>query len=317
MIQLSIIIVTWNAKKYVTECLDSLQAYSNNPNAEIIVVDNASTDGTPELVRDSYPGVTLIRNEENLGFAKGNNVGIRRGTGEYVLLINSDVHVLDNCIKQIVEYMKQNPRIGLLGPKMLGADRKSYRSYMGAPTLWRAFCRALALDVLFPNSRIFGGFLMPYFKRDQVAEVDVLNGWFWAARRDALNQVGLLDETFFMYGEDIDWCIRFRQAGWKVVYYPKAESIHYGGASSSKAPLRFYIEMQKANYQYWQKHYGRASQISYMFITWLEHVMRVAGHSLLFILGKKRPEAAYKAKRSLACVEWVMGIRYRSGRDAR
>ena len=183
MIQLSIIIVTWNAKKYVAECLDSLQAFSNNPNAEIIVVDNASTDGTPELVRDSYPGVTLIRNEGNLGFAKGNNVGIRRSTGEYVLLINSDVHVLDHCIEQIVEYMKQNPQVGLLGPKMLGADRKSYRSYMGAPTLWRAFCRALALDVVFPNSRIFGGFLMPYFKRDQVAEVDVLNGWFWAARR--------------------------------------------------------------------------------------------------------------------------------------
>src|SRR5258708_28427908 len=118
MIQLSIIIVTWNAKKYVTECLDSLQAYTNNPNAEIIVVDNASTDGTPELVRDSYPGVTLIRNEENLGFAKANNIGIRKSTGEYVCLINSDVHVLDGCVEKVVEYMKQDSRIGLLGPKM-------------------------------------------------------------------------------------------------------------------------------------------------------------------------------------------------------
>jgi GT2 family glycosyltransferase len=317
MIQISIVIVTWNAKKYAAECLDSLQACINDPEAEVIVVDNASTDGTPELVRDSYPGVTLIRNDENLGFAKANNIGIRRSTGEYVCLINSDVHVLDGCIEQAVEYMKQDSRIGLLGPKMLGADKKAYRSYMGAPTLWRCFCRALALDVLFPNSKLFGGFLMPYLKRDRIAEVDVLNGWFWVTRREALNQVGLLDETFFMYGEDIDWCIRFRKAGWKVVYFPNAESIHYGGASSSKAPLRFYIEMQKANYQYWKKHYGRASQVAYLFLIWIEQAMRLAGHTLMRLAGKRRPDASYKAKRSMACICWIMGFRYRSGGDAR
>jgi GT2 family glycosyltransferase len=317
MIQTSIVIVTWNAKKYVAECLDSLQPCINDPEAEVIVVDNASTDGTPELVRDSYPGVTLIRNEENLGFAKANNIGIRISTGEYVCLINSDVHVLDGCVEKVVAYMKQEPRIGLLGPKMLGADRKANRSYMGAPTLWRCFCRALALDVLFPNSKLFGGFLMPYLKRDRIAEVDVLNGWFWVTRREALNQVGLLDEMFFMYGEDIDWCIRFRKAGWKVVYFPDAESIHYGGASSSKAPLRFYIEMQKANYQYWKKHYGRASQVTYLFLIWIEQAMRLAGHTLMRLVGKKNPDASYKAQRSMACMCWIMGFRYRSGGDAR
>src|SRR5580700_3233473 len=135
MIRISIVIVTWNGKRYAAECLDSLQAYINDPSVEVIVVDNASTDGTPELVRDSYPGVILIRNEKNLGFAKGNNVGIQRSTGEHVCLINSDVRVHDGCIERLVDYMEQNPRIGLLGPKMMGADGKAYRSYMGAPTL--------------------------------------------------------------------------------------------------------------------------------------------------------------------------------------
>jgi GT2 family glycosyltransferase len=317
MIRLSIVIVTWNAKKYVAECLESLQAYANDPSVEIIVVDNASIDGTPELVRDSHPTVTLVRKDENLGFAKANNVGIRMSKGEYVFLINSDVHVLDGCIETILEHMKQNPKIGLLGPKMLGADRKAYRSYMGAPTVWNSFCRALALDVLFPNSKLFGGYLMPYFKRDHIAEVDVVNGWFWATRKEALDQVGLLDETFFMYGEDMDWCKRFREAGWKVVYYPDAESIHYGGASSSKAPIRFYIEKEKANYQYMKKHYGRVSQLAYLGVIWIAQVVRLAGLSFLFLAGKKQSDTSYKAQRSVACMRWIMGFRYQGGGDAR
>jgi GT2 family glycosyltransferase len=317
MINISIVIVTWNAKKYVAECLDSLQASINDQRAEVIVVDNASTDGTPELVRDSYPHVTLIRNEGNVGFAKGNNVGIRRSSGEFIFLINSDVHVLDGCLEKIMEYLKEDPRIGLLGPKMLGADGKSYRSFMGAPTLWRCFCRAIALDVLFSNCKGFGGLLMPYFKMDHVAEVDVVNGWFWVTRRDALDQVGLLDESFFMYGEDIDWCKRFREAGWKVVYFPNTESIHYGGASSSEAPIRFYIEMQKANYQYWKKHYGRASQLGYLLISCLDQVIRMAGYTLLLFAGKRRSEASFKVKRSLACIGWIMGFRRESGGEAR
>ncbi len=317
MKKISIVIVTWNAKKYVAECLDSLRSYIDDPGSEIILVDNASTDGTPELVRDSYPGVILIRNEQNLGFATANNIGLRRTTGEYICLINSDVHVLDGCIEKCVQYLEKEPSIGLLGPKMLGADRKSYRSYMGAPTLWRSFCRSLKLDVMFPQSKLFSGFLMSYFKRDHIAEVDVVNGWFWVTRRQALDQVGLLDETFFIYGEDIDWCKRFHQAGWKVVYFPDAESIHYGGASSSKAPLRFYMEMQKANYQYWKKYYGRPSQLLYLSMNWMEQAVRLAGQAVLVVAGKSRSDASFKVRRSVACMCWIMGLRYRSGGDAR
>jgi GT2 family glycosyltransferase len=310
MKSVSIVIVTWNCKKYLKECLDSLAEQRREPQTEIIIVDNASTDGSPELVRDSYPEVTLIRSSENLGFTKGNNVGIRKCSGEYVLLINPDVNVLDGCIHKMLDYMEKNPRIGLLGPRMLGADGKSDRSYMGAPTLWNLFCRALALDALFPKSKLFGGFLMFYFDRSRIAEVDILNGWFWATRREALDEVGLLDENLFMYGDDLDWSKRFRDAGWKVVYFPEAEAIHYGGGTTARAPLRFAVEMQKANFQYWQKNYGKVSQFAYRSIIALHQLIRMIAYSLLFLNPMtNREDAGAKLRRSRACFQWAIGYR--------
>jgi len=309
---LSIIIVTWNGKQYVEECLNSLGAYSQDPGVEIIVVDNASWDGTFEFVRDTYQTVRLIQNTENLGFAKANNIGIRASSGQFVCLINSDVRVFEGCIDKMHFYMCNNPQIGLVGPRMLGPDGKSYRSYMGMPTLWRMFCRALALDVLFPRSKVFGGFLMPYFNRDQIADVDILNGWFWMTRREALNDVGLLDENLFMYGEDLDWSRRFRKAGWRVVYFPKAESLHYGGASSAIAPIHFLVEMQRANFQFWKKNYGPASQLLYLFIVLIHQSVRVLGYLLLMCVKEaKRSDAAFKVKRSLACMRWAIGSKTR------
>jgi GT2 family glycosyltransferase len=303
---LSIVIVSWNAKKFVDECLQSLRTYSRRPDVEVFVVDNASTDGTPELVQASYPEVALVRNQDNEGFARGNNIGIARSSGRYVALINSDVRVLPKCIDRMIEYMESHPKVGMLGPRMLGASGQAGRSYMSAPTLWRYFCRALALDYLFPNSKFLSGYTMPYFKRDRVVEVDILNGWFWMTRREALEQVGLLDETFFMYGEDIDWCKRFRKAGWGVVYFPEAESIHYGGASSARAPVRFYIEMQRANLQYWKKHFSRLSQITYLAIIFIHQALRLAGYALLLAVKSSRADATYKIQRSLACLRWII-----------
>lgn len=290
--------------------LDSLAIQRSDPETEVIVVDNASVDGTPELVRDSFPEVTLIQSQENLGFTKGNNVGIRRASGKYIFLINPDVHVLEGCIEKMLAYMKQNPRIGLLGPRMLGGDGKSDRSYMGAPTLWSLFCRALALDALFPKSKFFGGFLMFYFDRNHTAEVDILTGWFWMTRREALEEVGLLDENLFMYGDDLDWSKRFRDAGWKVVYYPEAEAIHYGGGTTSRAPIRFSVEMQKANFQYWKKNYGKVSQLAYRSIIAFHQLIRLIAYSLSFLNpALNRDEVGIKLRRSLACFQWAIGYR--------
>jgi GT2 family glycosyltransferase len=318
MIQISIIIVTWNGKKYAAECLDSLHAYIHDPCVEVIVVDNASSDGTPEMIERSYPGVTLIRNERNLGFATANNIGIRKSSGEYVLLVNSDVVVHGGCIERLVNYMGANPRVGLLGPKMLGADGKAYRSFMAEFTLWRCFCRALAFDDVFPNSELLGGYLMPWFKMDRVTEVDVLNGWFWVTRREALDGVGLMDETLFMYGDDLDWSKRFREAGWKLIYFPEAESLHYGGASSAKAPIKFSVEMQRANFQYWRKHHGFLSQCVYRGIVWMHQAFRLVGYSLVWLAAKStQSETAFKVKRSLACMRWAMGVEDKRGEQVR
>lgn len=308
MKSISIVIVTWNCKKFIAECLDSLRPLRHNPEIETIIVDNASWDGTPELVRDCYPDVMLIRSQENLGFTKGNNLGIRKTSGKYLCLINPDVRVLDGCIEKMYEYMENNPQVGLLGPRMLNSRGKSDRSYMGAPTLWNLFCRALALDTCFPGSKILGGFLMNYFDRNQIAEVDILNGWFWMARSGALNQVGLLDEELFMYADDLDWSKRFHKAGWKVVYFPAAESIHYGGGTTDRAPIRFTVEMHRANFQYWQKNYGKMSQFIYRLIIGLHHCVRLAGYSLAFLKpGSSRAGIRFKLRRSVVGLQWTIG----------
>ena len=309
MKQLSIVIVTWNCKPFLQECLNSLDTYRRDSETEIIVVDNASRDGTPEFVRECCPEVILIQSNENLGFPKGNNVGLRKSSGKYVCLVNPDVRVLDGCIQRMTAHMEQDLRIGLLGPRMLCADGLPGRSYMGAPTLWSLLCRALALDSFFPKIKLFGGFLMFYFDRRIIAEVEILNGWFWMTRREALEDVGLLDETLFMYADDLDWSKRFRDAGWKVVYFPEAEAIHYGGGTTARAPVRFAIEMQRANFQYWRKNYGKLSRAAYLSIMALHQVVRLVGYSVLWVCRERtRDEIEFKLKRSLACLQWVVGI---------
>jgi GT2 family glycosyltransferase len=176
---------------------------------------------------------------------------------------------------------------------------------MGFLTLWNISCRALALDAIFPKIKLFGGYLMTFWHKYR--NVDVINGCFWMVRREALDQVGLLDERFFIYAEDIDWCKRFIEAGWKVVYFPRAEALHYGGASSSNAPIRFYIEMQKANLKFWQKHYGRFSYSVYYTINVLHHSLRVLGYSIF--RPRKNKDSSYKIKRSISSIKALLGVK--------
>ncbi len=190
-----------------------------------------------------FPGYKLIRNTENLGFAKANNIGMAQCSGDFVCLVNSDVKFIDDCISPMLAYLSENPDVAMLGPKMLAASGDVGRSTMRFPTVWNVFCRAVGLDVVFKHSRLFGGHLMRDFDHDTTVPVEVLNGWFVLVRRSALDHVGLLDPQFFMYGEDMDWCYRFHEAGEKVVFFAGAGAIHYGGGSSSNAPLRFYLEL--------------------------------------------------------------------------
>ena len=285
----SIVIVTWNGKRYAIECLESLQALESKLSLQVIVVDNASTDGTPEAIREQFPEVQLVQNSENLGFAKANNIGVGLSRGKYVCLLNSDVVVPKGCFEKMVEFMDANPGIGLLGPKMLSPDGGIGASVMRLPTGWNSLCCALGLHSIFKKSDIFGGYLMPNFPYDAIEDVEVLTGWFWMAPRRALDQVGGLDERFFMYGEDIDWCHRYLKAGWRVVFYPEAEALHYGAASSAQAPTRFYVEMRRANLQYFRKHYGRVRTAGYVFTTWVHELVRIAAYGAVYCVKRTQP----------------------------
>jgi hypothetical protein len=305
----SVVIVSWNNLRIIRQCLKSLDCLRDNPTVEVVAVDNASSDGTPDVIESEFPHVKLIRNSENLGFAKGNNVGIRHCGGKYVCLINSDVVVPEGCLEKLVQYMEEHPDIGVLGPKMILPDGSVGQSCMGFPTVASWLWRALGLDVLFKHSRRFGAYLMTYFQYDRVADVDVLTGWFWVVRREAMDQVGLLDERFFMYGEDIDWCRRFNNAGWRVVFYPHAEAIHYCAASSSRAPTRFYIEMTRANLQYCRRHHHALAVAGFWLTWWLHQVIRVLGYGITYcVKPSTRSQAAFKMKRSWHTLVWLMGL---------
>lgn len=306
---LSIIIVSWNTKKYMEEVLTSLTTIDGNLSAEIIVVDNASADGTPDMIRAQFPDVKLIETGANLGFAKGNNVGIQEATGRYICLINSDVNVPSDCLDKMHAYMEQNPSIGLLGPGMMRPDGKVYRSGMRFPTLWNLFVRALFLDSVFKTG-IFGGYLMKDFRFDQTRDIDVLNGWLWMARREALEQVGPLDGRFFMYAEDVDWCKRFHLAGWRVVFFSEASAVHYGGASAASARSRFNVEMQRANLQYWKKYHGSVSLFFYLMISCLSYTIRALGWSVVYLTkSSARYRANLEVKQYLKCLRWALDFK--------
>jgi GT2 family glycosyltransferase len=272
----------------------------------VIVVDNASTDGSPEAVCAALPTVRIIRNTANQGFAKANNIGIRASSGDYLFLINSDVVVKENCFSRMVQYMDEHPHVGLLGPRITGADGRVQRSCMAYPSLWNTFARALALDTLFPSSKLLGGQLLTYWGHDETRAVEVINGCFWLVRRSALDHVGLLDERFLIYGEDIDWCKRFNESGWKVVFYPDAEAIHYGGASSANSPVKFYVEMQRATYQYWRKHHSRLASATFLSINLLYHAVRIVGEVMAYpLMHRRRVTTGQNIARAWASIAWT------------
>lgn len=305
--QLSVIIVSWNARSYLRDCLASIYATCAELPPEIIVVDNASTDGSPEMVAQMFPGVTLIQSKENLGFARANNIGIRRATGRFLALINSDVVVHSGCLQQLTGYLENRLDAGLVGPKIIGRDGCLQRTCRRLPTIWNSICRALALDRLLSRWPLFSGFEMWHWNHDTLAEVEVLSGCFWVARRQAVCEVGELDGSFFFYAEDIDWCKRFGDAGWKVVYVPSAVATHFGGGSSSNAPLRFSIELLRANLVYWRKYHGVFGRFTCRLLSTIHYLVRLIARSAANFTGmKKSNDCGQKLKEDLVCLRWLL-----------
>jgi GT2 family glycosyltransferase len=271
---ISIVIVAWNAQQYLELCLESLVAAPPHRSMEVIVVDNASSDGTCKMIEARYSWVKLIRSPENLGFSRGNNLGIRQCQGCYIALVNPDVQILPGCLDALADFLEENPTVGNVGPRVLNPDGTLQSSCRRFPTLWNNFCAATSLTSVFKGSRLFAGEHMFYFSHDRIMAVDVLVGCFSMIRREAFDGVGLLDENLFMYGDDVDWCRRAWTAGWKVVFFPGAQVIHDRGKITAPYPVRFAVAQQRSILYYWAKHHGRLRLLGIRNVLFCHHLMR-------------------------------------------
>ena len=244
MADVSVVVVTWNALPYVEQCLESVRG------EDVVVVDNGSKDRTVALVRERFPEVRLIE-QENKGMGGGNNAGMRAADGRYFLLLNSDAWVVDDGLAQLVAFADAHPEAAVVGPKLLNTDGTLQRSARGEPTLWSLATEYLAIRKLAPHSGRLNPLYRGDFDHDRVAEVDWLSGAALLVRREAADAVGLFDEDFFMFSEEVDWMTRFRRAGWKVLFYPGAEVVHLGGASHGG---RMYVENLRGHLRFFAKH---------------------------------------------------------------
>jgi len=304
MVDVSVIIVSWNAKNFLIKCIQNLLKSVKQYTMEIIVVDNSSDDGSGASVREIFPNVYLVENEKNEGFARANNIGIDIAGGRYVALVNSDIEVIDDCIKLLLSFMEKYQDIGVLGPRILNKDRTLQASCRKFPGVWNAVCEALGLNNIFPKSEHFSGEEMFYFNHEEVREVDALSGCFLMVRKEAIAQVGGLDEKFFIYSEDIDWCKRIKMAGWKIIFCPEAQAIHYGAGSSRNAPEKFLIEQKKAILQYWQKHNGIAGRITIKAILILHHTIRLVKDTALYLVYLRSDDNKKRVNADLSCLRF-------------
>lgn len=302
-IDISIIIINWNTKELLLGCLESIEKEGSECSLEVVVVDNGSVDGSVEAARENYPRVKLIQNGRNLGFAKANNIGIEASTGRYVCLVNSDVKVMPACFAKLVDYMDTNNSIGIIGPKILWPDMSLQDSCRRFPNLWNNLCEILYLNKLFPKLEVFGGEHMIFFPHDRMIKVDGLVGCFLMIRRSALTEVGLFDERFFIYSEEIDLCKRFRKSGWEIVFYPDAQAIHYGRASSSQDPSRFSFEQHRSRLQYWEKHSGSVSRTVFVFLMIIRHIVKIFYDAVRYLFKpSERTEIGLQLAENAQCI---------------
>jgi len=256
---LSVIIVNYNVREFLQHALISVQKAMKGIRGEIIVVDNASDDGSVEMVKRKFPSVRLITSKINLGFAKANNLAIREAVGRHLLLLNPDTVVQEDTFSAMLKFFDDNPDVGLAGCKILNPDGSFQRSCRRSfPTPWVAFTKISGLSNLFPQSRLFGKYNLTYLSEDETYEIDAVSGSFMMLRREVVEDVGGLDEEYFMYGEDLDWCYRIQKAGWKIYYVPATKIIHYKGESTRRSNIDEIKTFYEAMHLFVKKHIGRS-----------------------------------------------------------
>lgn len=257
----SIVIVNWNTRELLRDCLSSIYEQAGDVGYEIIVVDNASTDGSTEMIRSDFARVILIENSENRGFAAANNQGIAQARGRYVLLLNSDTIVCDRAVEKTAEYADAHPDAAVVGCQVWEDADTIQLTCFQFPSVADLAWTAFGLTRLFPHNRILGRQHMLWWPRDSEREVDVVSGMFMMVRRTAIDEVGPMDEDYFLYFEETDWCYRFARAGWRMLFWPGARILHRDGGShsSNQAAARMFVQFYKSLCIFFKKHYGMLS----------------------------------------------------------
>ena len=301
MKDVSFLVVNWNTKDVTDACLRSLEEDCRGLDAETIVVDNGSTDGSMELIRSAHPGVRVIGNGENLGFAKANNIGIRESRGEFLFLVNSDAVVLPGCTRRLIDCLRAEPRLAMLGPAVLDRDRRPQQSCWEFASLGSTLKASIGLGQVDPcrapldNSRGYRS-LRRHF----------LSGCALMVRRSAADEVGMFDERFFFYGEDMDWCRRMLDAGWLIGQIPSATVIHYGGASTLTDGSGHLVQAERALFQYLRKH-GPWSVGIVRVVRLVHHLNRVLGTWLRTAVRRtERASAAAFRRRRRDVLRWLL-----------
>jgi N-acetylglucosaminyl-diphospho-decaprenol L-rhamnosyltransferase len=298
-VNLSIVIVNWNVQELLRRCLLSLSrgAARITPTPgmiepelayEVIVVDCASSDGSVEMVRREFPWVRLIASDENLGYARGNNLGLVEATGRYLLILNPDTEIVGDALAMMARYLDAHPGVGALGPQLRYPDGTLQSSRRRFPSLATAFCESTLLHQWFPNNRTARRYHLADRPADVTQPVDWLVGAALMIRREAWQQVGPLDEGFFMYFEELDWCRRCRAAGWEIYYLPAAQITHHEGKSSEQVMAARTIRFQSSKIHYYRKYYGVGWALVVRFFLLGMFAFQLSQESLKWLVGHKR-----------------------------
>ena len=265
--KLSVVIVNYNVKYFLEQCLYAVRKAKHNLAIEVFVVDNHSVDGSIEMLKDKFPEVILIENKDNVGFSVANNQAMKLAKGEYVLLLNPDTVVQEDTFVKVCDFMDAHPDAGGLGVKMIdGKGQFLPESKRGLPTPFVAFCKIVGLSALFPQSKKFGQYHLGFLDKNKTHVVDVLAGAFMLMRKTVLDEVGLLDETFFMYGEDIDLSYRIQLGGYQNYYFPETQIIHYKGESTKKSSVNYVFVFYNAMIIFAEKHFSKSNAKLFSFL---------------------------------------------------
>ncbi len=255
---LAIVIISFNVEKLLKECIESIYRETRDVRFEIWVIDNHSQDTSVQMLKRDFPRIHLIENADNVGFTRANNQAVRQCRTDYVLLLNPDTLIRDGALDKMVTFMDAHPDVGVAGCRVENEDgslQLACRRSIPSPSV--AFFRLTGLSRLFPHSKRMAKYNLTYLDPTRSHEVDAVSGAFLLIRRQAIDQIGLLDETFWIYGEDIDWCVRAKKAGWKVVYYPDAHILHYKGVGCSTNSRKTSYEFYRAMYLFYRKHFAK------------------------------------------------------------